>query len=224
MASVPTGPPKLVNRYNLRRVGAAKACFICSKETVHCLANDDMSDWMYVCHSHVLDPAFARPAPAASGGSPTSSGTTTPPPPPASPPVPQSEIDKVKREYEEKLKRKSDAAATPPASTSTTAATTTTGKAFSVLKSSVSTLSSLATTATAHSSTLLFPPPAPVVPSPSELLRQEAKAAKVFALNRTYFDMRVDRKKREWHAKDAKERSKQWAFPKVPQGGLPSLP
>lgn len=58
------GPPKLVNLYNLRQTATAKPCFICSKETSHCLANAELSDWMYVCHGHVLDPAVRRRLPS----------------------------------------------------------------------------------------------------------------------------------------------------------------
>ena len=58
------GPPKLVNLYNLRQTATAKPCFICSKETSHCLANAELSDWIYVCHGHVLDPAVRRRLPS----------------------------------------------------------------------------------------------------------------------------------------------------------------
>jgi len=165
---------------------------------------------------------FAKPAPSSTSVTPSST------PPPSSPKVPQSEIDKVKAEYAEKQKRKESTASSEPdkpkESTSAPPPTTTSGKAFSVLKSSVSTITSLATTATSHSSSILFPPPEPVIPSPSELLRQEAKKSKVFVLNKSYFEMRVSKKRREWEVKDAKERGKEWSFPKVPKGGLPSLP
>lgn len=169
---------------------------------------------------------FAKPAPSSTT---TTSGTSTPSTPSSpTPPVPQSEIDKVKAQYAEKQKRKQSTASDKDKDTKPTSGSkdanesgTAGGKAFSVLKSSVSTLSSLASSA---SSSILFPPPEPVIPSPSELLRQEAKTAKQFVLNRSYFDMRVAKKRREWEIKDAKERSKEWSFPTVPRGGLPNLP
>ncbi|GAA5964329.1 hypothetical protein JCM3765_006461 [Sporobolomyces pararoseus] len=217
----PQGPPKLTNLYNLRPVATPKPCFICSKETSWCLANSEMSDWMFVCFNHVLDPAFAKPASSSSTSTtPTNSN-------PSTPKVSQSEIEKVKAEYFEKQRKKEQASttstkeSTPPACSSTTPSTTTTGKAFSVLKSSVSTISSLASTATSTSSSILFPPPEPVIPSPTELLREEAKTSKVFILNKTYFEMRCSKKRKEWEKKDAKERGKEWSFPKVPKGGLP---
>ncbi|GAA5888137.1 hypothetical protein JCM16303_004732 [Sporobolomyces ruberrimus] len=219
-------PPKLTNLYNLRQVATAKPCFICSKETNHCLANNEMTDWMFVCFGHVLDPAFAKPVPATSSTPPLTPSSSAPSSP-APVPVPQSEIDKVKLEYEEKQKRKIEKEAAATTTTTTKEKETpssSTGKAFSVLKSSVSTLTSLATTATTQSASVLFPPPQPVIPSPSELLKQQASTSKTFVLNRDYFDMRVQRKKKEWQVRDAKERSKEWNFPKVPRGGLPSLP
>lgn len=59
--AVAPGPPKLVNLYNLRQVATAKSCFICSKETFHCLATEDMKDWFFVCKSHTLDPGVRLP-------------------------------------------------------------------------------------------------------------------------------------------------------------------
>ncbi|GAA6060283.1 hypothetical protein JCM10212_003983 [Sporobolomyces blumeae] len=223
----PPAPPKLVNLYHLRLVGSPKPCFICSKETTACLANDGPTDWIYVCKSHTLDPGFARPAPTQAGSA--SSATTSPALPsstaastaaaPSPPTVPQSEIDKVKKEYEEKQKRKAAATSTDSSSTTTTT-TTTAGKALSVLKTSASAISTLAST----TQSTLFPPPAPVVPSPSELLRAEASRSKTFVLNRDYFRMRQDLKRREWEKHDAKTRGAEWEFPKVPKGGLPSVP
>ncbi|GAA5927453.1 AAA-ATPase Vps4-associated 1 family protein [Sporobolomyces koalae] len=218
--SQPSGPPKLINVYNLRQVGTAKSCFVCSKETVFCLATADLSDFLYVCHSHVLDPGFAKPI-----TTPASTPPTSPTASPAPPAVPQSEIDKVKREYEQKQKRKQSDPTTPsePTPASSSSSSTTATKALSVLKSSVSSISSLAQSTAQQSSTLLFPPPAPVIPSASELLREEAKRSKQFSLNRHYFEMRCDRKRKEWEVKDAKSRAKTFNFPKVPQGGLPNL-
>ncbi|TNY17658.1 VPS4-associated protein 1 [Rhodotorula diobovata] len=210
--SQPGGPPKLVNLYYRRQVATSKSCFVCHRETTCCLATQPLDDFLYVCPSHLLDPGFARPAPGTStpAASPSPAGS----PSPASP-VPQSEIDKVKKEYEDKQKSSSSdkdkdkadaAAAKPPASTP-----------FSLLKTGASALSSLTTSAQSS----LFPPPAPPVPSAAEQARAAAKDAKVFVLQRDFFRMRCDAKRREWEKRDAKERGAGWSFPKAPRGGLP---
>ncbi|GAA5892787.1 AAA-ATPase Vps4-associated 1 family protein [Sporobolomyces salmoneus] len=211
------GPPKLLNLYNLRQTATPKPCFVCSKDSTVCLAatngDGEMVDWFWVCHSHCLDPAFAKPA---SMSSTTTSSPTSSPSPTTT--VSQAEIDKVKAEYAEKQKRKSEST---DAKDKPTEPTSTSSKAFSVLRTSVSSISSLASSAASSSSSVLFPPPQPVIPSASELLKQEAKTSKVFVLSRSYFEMRVTRKRKEWEVKDAKERSGGWSFPKVPKGGLP---
>ncbi|GAA5870196.1 hypothetical protein JCM8547_006914 [Rhodosporidiobolus lusitaniae] len=206
----PSGPPKLVNLYNVRTVGSSKSCFICHRETTVCLATDGVTDFLYVCRSHLLDPGFARPAPS-------SAPATPPPSSPAPSPVPQSEVDKVKKEYEDKQARKaaaasSDSSDSKPDVPSKSPAST----AFGLLKTGASTLSSLSTSA----ATTLFPPPPPVLPSASEKMRAEAEKAKVFVLQRDFFAMRVAAKRREWEKKDAKERGGAWSFPKAPTGKI----
>ncbi|GAA5895120.1 hypothetical protein JCM6882_008287 [Rhodosporidiobolus microsporus] len=204
------GPPKLVNIYHARTVGTAKSCFICHRETTCCLATDGVTDFIYVCRSHLLDPGFAKPAATAS-----SSATSSPSGSPAPPAVPQAEIDKVKKEYEEKQAKK---AADKPADSSDDAAKSKgpASTAFSLFKTGATALTSLSTSA----STTLFPPPPPVVPSATERARAEAEKAKVFVLQRDYFAMRVAAKRREWEKKDAKERSAGWSFPKAPTGRI----
>ncbi|GAA5898082.1 hypothetical protein JCM5296_001987 [Sporobolomyces johnsonii] len=221
-STAPSGPPKLVNLYYARTTGTAKSCIVCSKETVTCLANEGVTDWMHVCKSHLLDPGFAKPAPSTTTTTPTSTPPASPAPTPS--PVPQSEIDKVKKEYEEKQKRKTEAAEKAKSDSSTPAAspasTSTVGKAFSALRTSASAITSLAST----TQSTLFPPAPPPQLSATELARAEAAKAKVFVLNRDYFRMRQDAKRREWEKKDAIERAKGWSFPKVPTGGFPSMP
>ncbi|GAA6001334.1 Vfa1p [Rhodotorula paludigena] len=212
------GPPKLVNVYYKRTVATPKTCFICHRETTTCLATEGVSDFLYTCPSHLLDPGFARPAPSSS----TPSAASSPAGSPAPSPVPRSEIDKVKQEYEDKQKRKAegsdaskegddkgkkdDSAASQPAST-----------AFALFKTGASALSSLSTTASSH----LFPAPPPTAPSAVETARLAAQTARVFVLQRDYFRMRCETKRREWEKKDAKERGAAWSFPKAPKGGLP---
>ncbi|GAA6052269.1 hypothetical protein JCM3770_007411 [Rhodotorula araucariae] len=208
----PPAPPKLVNLYFRRTVATPKSCFVCHRETTCCLATEGVTDFLYVCTSHLLDPGFARPAPssAAPSAPPSRAGS------PASP-VPQSEIDKVKREYEEKQKRKADGAPAPvekDAKEKTPAST-----AFSLLKTGASALSSLSATASSQ----LFPAPPPATPPAAEAARAAAKDAKAFVLQRDFFRMRSDAKRREWEKKDAKERGGAWSFPKAPRGGLPGV-
>ncbi|GAA5821853.1 hypothetical protein JCM11251_004744 [Rhodosporidiobolus azoricus] len=212
-SSAPAGPPKLVNLYHVRTVGTAKSCFICHRETTCCLATEGVTDFIYVCRSHLLDPGFAKPA-ATSSPSPASSPAASPAPPPVS----QAEIDKVKKEYEEKQAKKvaaekASSATTDDAAKSKSPAST----AFSLLKTGASTITSFSSTA----ATTLFPPPPPAVPSATERARAEAEKAKTFVLQRDYFAMRVTAKRREWEKKDAKERSAGWSFPKAPTGKLP---
>ncbi|BGP38990.1 hypothetical protein JCM10450v2_002946 [Rhodotorula kratochvilovae] len=207
----PPAPPKLVNLYYKRAVATSKSCFVCHRETTCCLATEGVTDFLYVCPSHLLDPGFARPAPSSTAPSAAPSPTGSPAPSP----VPQSEIDKVKKEYEEKQKRKADAAPAPvdkDAKDKTPAST-----AFSLLKTGASALSSLSATASSQ----LFPAPPPATPSAVETARAAAKDAKVFVLQRDFFRMRSDAKRREWEKKDAKERGGAWSFPKAPRGGLP---
>ncbi|KAI5480358.1 hypothetical protein MNV49_000933 [Pseudohyphozyma bogoriensis] len=172
---------------------------MCSKDTVVCLANEGVTDFLYTCESHLKDPGFARPA-----GSPSTPSST----PPTTPSVPQSEIDKVKAEYEDKLARKKEALDAKEKELNAAA-----NKDKSWLSTGISGISSLAASTISQ-----FTPPTPPPPSPP----LPVVAPTVFVLHRNIFAMRVDRKKKEWQAKEAKERMKGLSLPSVP-GGLPSL-
>ncbi|GAA5927599.1 hypothetical protein JCM3775_006028 [Rhodotorula graminis] len=211
-------PPRLVNLYNRRTVATSKSCFVCHRETTTCLATDGLTDFLYVCPSHLLDPGFARPAPSTStpAASPSPAGSPSPSP------VPQSEIDKVKKEYEDKQKRKAESASSDStdkdaSSTSSPAVKPAASTAFGLLKTGASALSSLTSSAQSQ----LFPSPAPPSPSATDLARAAARDAKVFVLQRDFFRMRSEAKRREWETRDAKERGGTWSFPKAPRGGLP---
>ncbi|GAA5989367.1 hypothetical protein JCM11641_004201 [Rhodosporidiobolus odoratus] len=210
----PAGPPKFANLYHVRTVGTAKSCFICHRETTCCLATEGVTDYLYACRSHLLDPGFAKPASSvAATASPSSSNAPSQ--------VPQAEIDKVKKEYEEKQARKT--AASPSAAdakTAESAKSNPASTAFSLLRTGASTLTSFSTSA----ASTLFPPPPPTVPSATDRARSEAETATTFVLQRDYYAMRVSAKRREWEKKDADERGKGWSFPKVPRGALPSGP
>lgn len=57
--SPPVGPPRLVNLYNVRLVATPKQCFICHRETTTCLATDGVTDFLYTCRHHLLDPGVS---------------------------------------------------------------------------------------------------------------------------------------------------------------------
>ncbi|KWU47296.1 DUF1742-domain-containing protein [Rhodotorula sp. JG-1b] len=217
-----TGPPRIVNLYRVRTVATPKQCYVCHRETTTCLATDGVTDFLYTCKHHLLDPGFARPAPASGTATPTSAPAS----PTLSPPVPRSEIDKVKKEYEEKQKRKEATAASGSSADSkdkegkdesSSSSRGPASTAISLFKTGASALSSLSSQA---SSTLFPPPAAPAEPSAAERARTAAAQAKVFVLHKDFFRMRLDKKRKEWEKKDAEERGRQWSFPKAPRGGL----
>ncbi|ORY91743.1 VPS4-associated protein 1 [Leucosporidium creatinivorum] len=205
----PAGPPKLSNLYYLRATGTAKACSMCGKETTSCLANKEVTDFLYTCTSHLSDPGFARPAPSSSSPSPATSAPLSS----SASPALQSEVEKVKKEYEEKAKAKKDGEKDKEGKDSS-------GWIASSLKTGYSAVSSLATT----SASTLFPPPPPVTPSASELARLAAKDAKVWVLNRDVFRMRTDAARKKWQAAEAKQRMKGLSFPSAPRGTVGGAP
>jgi hypothetical protein len=127
-----------------------------------------------------------------------------PSPAPASvPAVPQAEIDRVKKEWEEKQARKKAAEETKD------------GKKESTwISSSIAGISSLA-----NSTSSLF-----VSPTPEALLAPEpvlpAGGAKIFVLNRSIFSMRVEGAKKKYQALEARQRAEKLGLPSAPRGGL----
>lgn len=132
--------------------------------------------------SHANPSQFARPAPS------------------ATPTVPQEEIDRVKKEYDDKLARKADKAK---------AAADDKKKDSTWLSTGFSAVSTLATSTTSLFAQPPSPPPVPAGPPP-----------KVFVLNRGIFAMRVEAQKKRWQAKEAKERVGNLGLPSAPRGGL----
>ncbi|KAM0754087.1 DUF1742-domain-containing protein [Meredithblackwellia eburnea MCA 4105] len=216
-AATAPGPPKLTNMYYLRKIGSAKTCAMCGKETLSCLANAEVSDFIYVCNSHLADPGFARPAPNVGSSSPSSS-------PPASPgvsgAVSQAEIDKVKAEYEERQRKKKEAKEEKEKEDAKDKE-----KDKTWLATGISGLSMLASTTKDLVAPLYQAPAASSAPaSPTLTAAQIAANSKVFILHRDIFRMRCDEKKKIWQAKEAKERAKQLSLPSVPKTGFPPLP
>lgn len=187
-------------------------------------ANAAVTDFLYTCPSHLADPGvraptaatrshtvsasltfptpqFARPAPSTS-----TSGSSTPIDTPPAPSVPQSEIDRVTKEYHERQQRKKDGKAT---------ASDKEADSKSWLSASLSGLGSLASSAT---SSLLAAAPAPEQPAATTV----ASSAKVFVLNRDIFAMRQASARKVWQAKEAKERAAKLSLPAAPRGGLAS--
>jgi hypothetical protein len=54
-ATIP-GPPRIVNLYHVRTVATPKQCYVCHRETTTCLATDGVTDFLYTCKHHLLDP------------------------------------------------------------------------------------------------------------------------------------------------------------------------
>ncbi|EIW82516.1 DUF1742-domain-containing protein [Coniophora puteana RWD-64-598 SS2] len=80
------------NLYYKRAVGTERACFVCYKPTTTCLATIDSADFLYACTTHLSDRGFATQV------------LESPPPQKAG--ASQEEIDRVKKEWEEKQKQK----------------------------------------------------------------------------------------------------------------------
>lgn len=162
-------------------------------------ANADVTDFMYICPSHLNDPGFAKLAPPASS---TTASTTTST-------VPQSEIDKVKKEYEERQERKKSASSDKDK------------ESKGWIASGFSGLGSLASSAASSASNSLFPPtppsPPPITPSASTTIQTGPKA---YILHRDIFSMRTTQARKKWEAKVAKERLQGLNLPSAPRGGL----
>ncbi|KAK4056508.1 hypothetical protein OIO90_002355 [Microbotryomycetes sp. JL221] len=221
-SSSPTGPPKLVNLYFVRTVATPKQCFVCHKETTICLANADVSDFLYTCQSHLLDPGFAKPVvPQTSSAdsqssSPTKEGST----------VSRTEIDKAISQHKDKEKNKQNVNEQDKdksaATTTTTTTTTATGVATSLLKTGFSAMSSLASTTHDHLfgsagvSTTSNSSSTITTLSPSQQMREQAKTAKQFTLHRDIFKMRQDKLKNQYYKKQAKVTVDRLKMPSVP--------
>lgn len=53
------GPPRIVNVYHVRTVATPKQCYVCHRETTTCLATDGVTDFLYTCKHHLLDPGVS---------------------------------------------------------------------------------------------------------------------------------------------------------------------
>ncbi|KAJ5099078.1 Protein of unknown function DUF1742 [Penicillium argentinense] len=89
----------LTNIYHLRRVAdtSSKACLICYKPTTSVFITPDNKDFFYVCPAHLQDRHFCSPIVDTEGEAARAKEQKM-----------AEEIEKVKKEYEEKQKRKKD--------------------------------------------------------------------------------------------------------------------
>ncbi|KAJ5673882.1 hypothetical protein N7462_009321 [Penicillium macrosclerotiorum] len=89
----------LTNVYHLRRVAdtSAKACLICYKPSTSVLITPDNKDFFYVCPAHLQDRNFCSPIIDAEGDAARLKEQKM-----------AEEIEKVKKEYEEKQKRRKE--------------------------------------------------------------------------------------------------------------------
>ncbi|KAL5363609.1 VPS4-associated protein 1 [Aspergillus floccosus] len=87
----------LPNTWHLRRVAdtAAKACYVCYKPSTSVLITPDNKDFFYVCPSHLKDKNFCSPIVDAEDQAAKKKQEAM-----------ALEIEKVKKEYEEKQKKK----------------------------------------------------------------------------------------------------------------------
>ncbi|KAJ6002703.1 Protein of unknown function DUF1742 [Penicillium sp. IBT 35674x] len=89
----------LTNVYHLRRVAdtSAKSCLICYKPSTSVLITPDNKDFFYVCPAHLQDRHFCSPIVDTEGDAKRQKEEAM-----------AKEIEKVKQEYEEKQKRKKE--------------------------------------------------------------------------------------------------------------------
>ncbi|KAJ5556472.1 hypothetical protein N7494_000387 [Penicillium frequentans] len=91
----------LTNVYHLRRVAdtSAKSCLICYKPSTSVLITPDNKDFFYVCPAHLQDRHFCSPIVDTEADAKRQKEEAM-----------AKEIEKVKQEYEEKQKRKKEKA------------------------------------------------------------------------------------------------------------------
>ncbi|KZS98095.1 DUF1742-domain-containing protein [Sistotremastrum niveocremeum HHB9708] len=84
--------PALQNIYYKRAVATPRLCYMCNRETSTVLATLNTTDFLYTCDTHLTDYGFAT--------------LLDPPAEPSKPAISQAEIDKAKKEWEERQERK----------------------------------------------------------------------------------------------------------------------
>ncbi|PCH41326.1 DUF1742-domain-containing protein [Wolfiporia cocos MD-104 SS10] len=89
------------NLYYKRAVATARPCYVCHKPTTTVLATIQTVDFIYVCDTHLSDPGFATQVGEAGDGVDVSSAKMG---------LSPEEIEKVKKEWEERQKKKREKA------------------------------------------------------------------------------------------------------------------
>ncbi|KAJ1032788.1 hypothetical protein NDA18_001513 [Ustilago nuda] len=209
---------KPANIYVLRQAATGKCCYVCHKSSPHVLVSQSIPtlDFIYVCHAHLADRHFANklsdPASSLStastaggggggGGARGASGERLPDK------VSQSEIDKIKAEYEARLKAKQKES--KPFSTMSVA-----GSVFSTVTSTVSGLTSTAISSIATEAPALATAASPTAASP--LAKQHPLHA-TYSLHPEFYAARV----REWNKKMVKKKASELNMPPAPKNALP---
>ncbi|KAJ1603673.1 hypothetical protein NDA14_001875 [Ustilago hordei] len=217
---------KPANIYVLRQAGTPKCCYVCHKSSPHVLVSQSIPtlDFIYVCHAHLADRHFANklsdPASSSStastagaGGGGGASGERLPDK------VSQSEIDKIKAEYEARLKAKQKES--KPFSAMSVA-----GSVFSTVTSTVSGLASTAISsiateapplATAASAAPTSAAPTSAAPTSAESLAKQHPLHATYSLHREFYAARV----REWNKKMVKKKASELNMPPAPKNALP---
>lgn len=209
------------NVYIHRQAGTPKSCYVCHKQTPHVLVSQSIPtlDFIYVCHAHLADRHFATklsdPASSPSsstattaGGAGGASGERLPDK------VSQSEINKIKAEYEAKLKAKEKEKEKEKDSKPFSAMSV----AGSVFSTATSTVSGLASTAISS-----IPTEAPQTataaaagPTAAETLAKQHPLHATYSLHREFYAARV----REWNNKMVKKKASELNMPPAPKNAL----
>lgn len=205
--SVASGPPpvRLSNHYTRRLTSSPKSCFVCSRPSPIVLVSNSAAaeDFFYVCASHLTDRHFATLIQKDSAATGASGGVRLPEK------VAQEDIDKVKREWEERQKAKKEKKEKEKVD----------GKDdkdskdkkedsqgwLSYLASSISSATAATSDKSASPSRSGSPAPAPSVAVP--------KGHEEYTLHRSFYAMRVD----SYNKKTALRRAKELNFPSVPK-------
>ncbi|PWN24016.1 DUF1742-domain-containing protein [Microstroma glucosiphilum] len=207
--SVASGPPpvRLSNHYIRRLTSSPKSCFVCSRPSPIVLVSNSAAaeDFFYVCASHLTDRHFATLIQKDSAATGASGGVRLPEK------VAQEDIDKVKREWEERQKAKKEKKEKEKEKVDGKDDKDSKDKKedsqgwLSYLASSISSATAATSDKSASPSRSGSPAPAPSVAVP--------KGHEEYTLHRSFYAMRVD----SYNKKTALRRAKELNFPSVPK-------
>ncbi|KAJ1021816.1 hypothetical protein NDA13_005428 [Ustilago tritici] len=231
---------KPANIYVLRQAGTPKCCYVCHKSSPHVLISQSIPtlDFIYVCHAHLADRHFANklsdPASSSStastagagaggaggagGGGGGASGERLPDK------VSQLEIDKIKAEYEARLKAKEKeskpfSAMSVAGSVFSTVTSTVSGLANTAISSIATEAPPLATAASAGPTSAgpTSAGPTSAGPTSAESLAKQHPLHATYSLHQEFYAARV----REWNKKMVKKKASELNMPPAPKNALP---